>query len=44
MYYLCCGFEFLGGKVELGEILEEVVVWEVYEEIGGIVFDLIYLG
>lgn len=44
MNYLKWGLEFFGGKLEGNEVSEEVVVWEVFEEIGGEVFFLIYIG
>lgn len=38
------GLEFPGGKREKGESIEEAVIREVYEETGGVVSDLEFLG
>lgn len=38
------GFEFPGGKVEKGESPQEAARREVYEETGGVVSDLQYVG
>ena len=38
------GLEFPGGKREQGETIEEAAIREVYEETGGIVSDLLFLG
>lgn len=38
------GMEFPGGKVEKGERAEEAAVREVYEETGGVVNNLYYVG
>lgn len=38
------GLEFPGGKVESGESAKEAAVREVYEETGGIVTELVYIG
>ena len=38
------GLEFPGGKREQGETIEEAAVREVYEETGGIVCGLKFLG
>ncbi|MGG1687434.1 RNA deprotection pyrophosphohydrolase [Pseudalkalibacillus sp. NRS-1564] len=38
------GIEFPGGKVEVGENAEEAAVREVYEETGGVVKHLQYVG
>lgn len=38
------GYEFPGGKVEDGETIEESAIREVYEETGGIVENLHYIG
>jgi 8-oxo-dGTP diphosphatase len=38
------GFEFPGGKVESGETITEAAKREVFEETGGIVKNVLYLG
>lgn len=38
------GLEFPGGKREAGESIEDAAIREVYEEIGGIVNELLLLG
>ncbi|WP_025729919.1 RNA deprotection pyrophosphohydrolase [Heyndrickxia ginsengihumi] len=38
------GIEFPGGKIEKGETLREAAVREVYEETGGLISNIVYIG